>query len=221
VSAGYTVVALADVETFDAPGQASWHMIRRGLGVGAFGINAWRSTDAGQWLIAAHDELTGGAAQHEELYLVLAGRARFTLDAETFDAPTGTIVFVRDPAVKRGAVAEEPDTVVLAVGAKRGEAFTISPWEAAADALRFWPTEEWDKAIEVLSERHSQLPDQASVVYNLACAESRAGRTDDALAHLAEAVALQSSFAATAQDDPDFAAIRGDSRFPEAPAPPE
>jgi len=219
VSERYTVVALADVETFDAPGQASWHMIRRGLRVGAFGINAWRSTEAGQWLIAAHDELTGGAAQHEELYLVLSGRARFTLDDEMFDAPTGTIVFVRDPAVKRGAVAEEADTVVLAVGAKRGEVFTVSPWEAAADALRFWPTEEWDKAIEVLLERYAELPDQASVAYNLACAESRAGRNDDALAHLAKAIALQPSFATTAQDDPDFASIRDDSRFPQAPAP--
>lgn len=218
MSERYTVVALADVATFGAPGQASWHMIRRALDVQAFGINAWRSTEPGQWLIAAHDELGGGAAQHEELYLVLAGRARFTVDDETFDAPTGTIVFVRDPAVKRGAVAEEADTVVLAVGAKPGEAFSVSPWEAAGDALRFWETEEWDRAIEVLSERHAELPDQASVVYNLACAESRAGRLDDALAHLADAVALQPSFATTAQDDPDLEPIRSNPAFPPAPA---
>ena len=217
MSEGYTVVTLAEVDTFEAPGQATLHMIRRGLGIGAFGINAWRSTEAGQQLIAEHDELSGGAAHHEELYLVLSGRARFTVDGEAVDVAAGTIVFVRDPAVRRAAVAEEAETIVLVVGAKRGEVFSVSSWEASADALRFWQTEEWDRAIEVLSERHAELPDQASVLYNLACAESRGGRTGDALAHLAEAIALQPSFATAAQDDPDLEPIRDDARFPQAP----
>ena len=51
---------------------------------------------------------------HEEVYVVLAGRATFTLDDETLDAPAGTIVFIRDVDVRRHARAEEPGTSVLA-----------------------------------------------------------------------------------------------------------
>ena len=44
---------------------------------------------------------------HEEVYIVIAGRATFTLDDETFDAPAGTVVFIRDPrspgCTRRGA----------------------------------------------------------------------------------------------------------------------
>jgi hypothetical protein len=215
VSDRYTVVALADIDGFDTPGQARWHMVRRTLDVGAFGVNAWRAVEAGQRLIEEHDELSGGGTQHEELYLVVEGHATFTVDAEVVDAPAGTIVFLRDPAATRTAVAEEAGTVVLVVGGKRGEAFTVSPWEVSADAFRFWETEEWDRAIELLSQRHVEYPDHGGVAYNLACAESRAGRKDDALAHLAVAIALQPNLAATARDDPDLASIRNDPRFPQ------
>jgi tetratricopeptide (TPR) repeat protein len=39
------------------------------------------------------------------------------------DAPAGTLVFVRDPAVRRAAIAEEDATSVLVVGAVSGRAF--------------------------------------------------------------------------------------------------
>jgi tetratricopeptide (TPR) repeat protein len=214
VSDRFTVVALEEVEGTATPGQARWHMVRRALGIEAFGVNAWRATEAGQRLIGEHDEMGGGAGQHEELYVVLEGRATFTVDGETVDAPAGTLVFVRDPAARRAAVAEEAGTVVLVVGAKRGEAFVVSGWEDAADALRFWETEEWGRAIELLSQHLAEQPEQAVVAYNLACAESRAGLVDAALEHLERAIELQPSFASTARDDPDFASIRDDPRFP-------
>ena len=65
---------------------------------------------------------------------------------------------------------------MLVVGAKPGEAFSVSPWERTAEALRFWPTQEWDGAIEALEELHAEMPENAGVLYNLACAEARAGR---------------------------------------------
>jgi tetratricopeptide (TPR) repeat protein len=116
--------------------------------------------------------------------------------------------------LKRAAVADETDTVVLVVGGKRGEAFSVSPWEESGEALRFWTTQEWDRAIEFLARRHAEDPENANTVYNLACAESRAGKTDDALDHLERAIALQPSFAESATADPDFAPIRDDPRFP-------
>ncbi len=211
-SDGFRVVKIQDVESpYSAPNNARSHMLRRALDVQAFGINAWTSREAGQSVIGEHDETSAG---HEEVYVVLSGHATFTLDGETQDAPQGTVVFVGDPSVKRSAVGDEADTTILVIGAKRGEAFVVSGWEAAAEALQFWQTEEWDKAIEALETELAKDPDQAVVTYNLACAESRAGRADDALRHLERAIALQASFADMAKTDPDFDPIREHAGFP-------
>ncbi|MGZ8686933.1 MAG: tetratricopeptide repeat protein [Gaiellaceae bacterium] len=77
-----------------------------------------------------------------------------------------------------------------------------------------WATGGWERAIEVLKAQLAEDPDNANVLYNLACAESRKGRTDDALQHLGEAVRLEPRFADNARDDPEFVAIRGDGRRP-------
>ena len=50
--------------------------------------------------------------------------------------------------------------------------------------------------------------------YNLACAESRAGRTADALAHLGEAIRGNPAYAERATNDPDFDPVRGEPGFP-------
>ncbi len=196
---------------FASPGQAHWHTIRSTLGVRAFGINAWTATEEGQQLIGEHAEAEGEA--HEELYVVLSGHATFTLDGDTVDAPEGTVVHVSDPAVKRGATGAQ-GTTSLVVGAKPGVAFTPSAWERSAEALRYWPTEEWDEAIAVLEGHLAETPENGGVHYNLACAKARAGRTEEALADLRRAVELQPTFAEYAQSDDDLASIRGDERFP-------
>ena len=203
------------VVTFDelALGQmgARWHPVRRTLGIQAFGMNAWSATEDGEQVIGEHDEADG--EEHEEVYVVVSGHATFTLEGETFDAPAGTIVHVPDPAVKRGAVGER-GTTILAVGAKRGVVFTPSPWERTAEALRYWPTEEWDKAIAVFEEHLAETPDSGATLYNLACALARAERRDEALARLREAIALEDRFLAFAQTDDDLASIRDDPSFP-------
>jgi tetratricopeptide (TPR) repeat protein len=218
VSDRYVVLALEEVAGYADPRRARWHMIRSTLGIEAFGVNAWRGTDAGQSLIGEHDELSGGAAAHEELYVVLEGSATFDLDGEKHGAPAGTLVFVKDPAVRRSAVADEAGTVVLVVGAKPGEAFSVSPWERADEALRYWPTGEWDKAIAILEAQLAETPDDANVLYNLACAEAQGGRSDDALAHLASAIEKRSEYREQAQEDPDFDPIREAAGFPSPPA---
>jgi tetratricopeptide (TPR) repeat protein len=206
----YAVVPLDDLVAYEIPGQARWHMIRSTLDVQAFGINAWTTSEDGQQLVGEHDETGLG---HEEMYVVIAGRATFTLDGEAVDAPAGSVVHVPEPTVKRSAVGTA-GTTVLVVGAKRGEAFTPSQWERSAQALRFWPTEEWDKAIEVLEQHLAETPDNGGVHYNLACAHARAGNSDVALEHLARAVELQPTFLEYAQRDDDLASIRDDERFP-------
>ena len=170
----YAVVAIRELG-YAIPGQAHWHTIRSTLDVRAFGINAWTALEDGQRLIGEHDEAEGEA--HEELYVVLSGTATFTLDGETVEAPEGTVVHVPDPAVKRGATGSK-GTTILAVGAKPGVAFTPSSWERSAEALRYWPTEEWDKAIAVLERHLAETPENGGVHYNLACAKARAASAD-------------------------------------------
>jgi hypothetical protein len=57
------------------------------------------------------------------------GRATFTVAGDSLDAPEGTFVAVPDPGTTRAAVAEEDGTTILAVGAPRGRAYEVSPWE--------------------------------------------------------------------------------------------
>jgi mannose-6-phosphate isomerase-like protein (cupin superfamily) len=80
-------------------------------------------------VVEDHTEVQDNAAGHEELYHVVRGHARFTIDGKEVDAPAGTLVFVGDPATRRAAKALEAGTTVLCIGARRGAAFDISAWE--------------------------------------------------------------------------------------------
>ena len=214
----FRVLRLDEVEGYAEEGRPRWHMIRSVLGIESFGINAWRATEAGQEIIGDHDELGPGAGGHEELYFVLSGRATFTVDGERVDAPAGSILFVKDPATRRGAIADEASTEILVIGGRPGAAFSVSPWERSAEALRCWTTGDWDRAIEILNAQLAEDPTNANVLYNLACAESRSGRDGAAIEHLTLAVDLVPRFAELAQTDGDLDAIRGDGRFPPPPA---
>jgi hypothetical protein len=110
---------------------ARWQPIRHHFGLTAFGINAYTARSAGDVIIGEHDHADPEDEQHQELYFVHAGRARFTVAGEQFDAPAGTFVSVRDIRTKRSAVAEEANTVILVVGAEAGAAFEVTPAERA------------------------------------------------------------------------------------------
>ncbi len=212
MSEKFKVAALEEMEIPTPGGQElRWATVRAHLGIEAFGINAWTADEAGKEVISEHDEAGSG---DQELYVVIKGRATFTVDGEELDAPPGTFVFVRDPATKRKAVAAEPETTVLAIGAKAGEAFTPSQWERSAPAFGFFATKEYDKAYDVLSKAHEQYPDDPGVAYNLACAESLLGRTDDAIAHLEQSLGVE-RFREAAKTDTDLDPIRDDPRFKE------
>ena len=190
-----------------------WRPVRRKLGIESLGVNAWTAEEAGQEVVGAPRRDGSGAGKHEELYIVVRGRARFQLDDEEFDAPVGTCVFVRDRTVRRGAYAEEAGTTVLAVGGKPGEAFEVSPWESYFAAIPLSAAGDHKGAAAIIREELERSPDNASVLYNLACAESLGGDTESALEHLARAVELNPKTAEWAREDTDFDAIRGDPRF--------
>lgn len=107
-------------------GRATWHAVRAAFGIGSFGVNAYVASRAGDVFTSAHDELD---TRHEELFFVASGHATFTIAGEAVDAPAGTFVYVRDPAVQRGATARDPGTVLLAIGGEPGRAYEPSLWE--------------------------------------------------------------------------------------------
>jgi tetratricopeptide (TPR) repeat protein len=215
VSEKFQVATLSEIEIPSSDPAIRWAPIRRDLDVGSFGINAWTAAEAGTNVISEHDEVGPRAQRHEELYFVAKGRATFTVDGETIDAPAGTVVLVRDPAAKRGAVAEEDGTTVLTVGGRPGEAFTPSSWERSGPALAFFATQEYEKAQEALRKAHEEFPDDPTVLFNLACAESLLRRADDAVDHLGQSIAIDERFRELAQTDSDFDLIRDDPRFKE------
>jgi mannose-6-phosphate isomerase-like protein (cupin superfamily) len=192
-------------------GTLLWRPVRRTLDIGAFGINAYVAPNAGDDVVEEHTEST---LRHEEVYVVLTGRATFTLGGETLDAPTGTVVFIRDPLVRRHARAEEPGTQVLAIGGPRDEAYEPSPWEDVFAAEPHRAAGDYETYAAALASALEKRPDHPATLYNLACAEALAGRADDALTHLRRAVELRPETADWAREDEDFASLRDREDWP-------
>jgi hypothetical protein len=213
-SSGYRVARIGALEPARGAEGSEWLRLRRDLGVAAFGINAYRAKAGGR-VIEEHDETGSGAGRHEEAYLVLSGRARFTVGGEELDAPAGTVVVVRDPATRRGAMAEEDGTTVLVVGGAPGQAYRVSPWEEAADAWPLYRAGRVDEAKEILRGVVDRHPGAFGSVYNLACVESLTGEHDAALEHLRIAVAGDERLRDHARTDTDLDPIRSDPRFPD------
>jgi tetratricopeptide (TPR) repeat protein len=212
VAKGWESVRLDEIEPIPVVGgKLLWRPVRRTLDIGAFGINSYIAPNVGDDVVEEHTEQTLG---HEEVYVVLSGRATFELDDETMDAPAGTVVFIRDPHVRRHARAEEPQTSVLAVGGRRGAAYEPSPWEDFFAAERHRTTGDYDAYATELAEALARRPDHPATLYNLACAEALAGRSEDALGHLRRALELNPEWADMAQKDEDFASLRDHLGWP-------
>lgn len=196
-------VRLDEVEPVAVAG-VNWRPLRRTLGVRSFGVNAYTG-DTAENVVEEHTEETLG---HEEIYVVLTGHATFTLDGDTLDAPTGSVVFVRDPSVRRHARAEEDGTTVLAVGGKPGEAYVPSAWETYFWVERYRPSGDHATAIAELDEALAEQPDHAGVIYSLACWHALAGHHDEALGHARRAIELDPKMAGWAKKDEDLSSIR-------------
>ena len=127
--AGYWVRRLDELPLVptDDPDDFDWYAVQHHLRLGAFGVNAFGG-DAGTVLVAEHDERE---SNQEELYVVVEGTVRFTLDGQELDTPSLALVAVPDPAVTRAAVAREDGTLLLAVGAPRGSGFATTRDEAS------------------------------------------------------------------------------------------
>ena len=201
----WTSLDIASVAPITVAGELHWKPIRRTLGIEAFGINAYTGDNVGDDVVERHTEQTLG---HQEAYVVLAGRATFELDDEALDAPAGTVVFLRDPSVRRYATAAEPGTTVLAIGGKPGEAYTPSAWEWYFEAERFRDPLDPEAALRLMDEANERFPDHVGVMYSTACWLALAGRNDEAWETLQRTIEREPKTREWAKDDEDLAAFR-------------
>ena len=72
-----------------------------------------------------HDESDSG---HQEVYVVVSGRAAFRLGDEEVEAGPGDVVAVPDPAETRDYRAIEPGTRIVCLGAAPGAEHPYGEW---------------------------------------------------------------------------------------------
>ena len=205
------VIRLDDLDAIAVAG-VNWRPVRRALGITGFGVNAYTADREGQ-LIEEHDEGGGGAGGHEELYVVLAGHARLTVDGAEIDAPAETFVFVGETTSRRSAIALADGTTVLVIGGASGT-IKPSPWEYYFAALPAAEADEPGRAYEIAAEGLAAYPDNPSLHYNLACYASLAGDKERALEHLTRAFQGDPETREWAATESDLDAIRSDPRYP-------
>lgn len=209
---GYEIVSLDEVERWPDPRHDGPTLLplRYLLDLRAFGANAW-TAPVGKPAVPRHEEDSGD----EELYVVVKGRAIFAVGEELLDAPAGTLVHVPNGVV-REAIAEEPETIVLAVGATPGKPFAARGWDEVVVAFakaRAGDVEGGRQMMETLTARH---PDAWPGHYNAACFEALHGDADHAFAELGKAVELDADpVGELAPNDDDLASLRDDPRWQE------
>jgi hypothetical protein len=207
----YAVARLDEIDEVD-DGREPFRPVRHHFGITSFGVTTWTARDVGDRIINEHDESEPDSS--EELYLVMRGHAAFEIDGDRVPAPAGTFVFV-PPGVKRTAFAEEPETTIIALGGTPGRVYQPDGWEIWAPLNPLYNEGKYAEAADrgrELVEAHPQYP---GLFYNVACCESLAGRTADAIDHLASAIDRAEHFRTFAKEDSDFAPIREEPAFKE------
>jgi glyoxylase-like metal-dependent hydrolase (beta-lactamase superfamily II) len=141
----------------------------------------------------------------------------------------GSTVFHTEP--------DDRDLIVVSVGSFADPSFpppTESgydsrrhPWVQLPDSIQQFAPELWDsvrplyeagkyaEAADRGRELIEERPDQPYLYYNVACCESLAGRTDDAVDHLRKAIEMWEGCRAMAKGDSDFDPIRDEPAFEE------
>lgn len=212
VAKAFETAHLSELDAIPVTETLVWRPVRRRLDVGAFGINAYTAAEPGDEIVEDHTEGTNG---HEEVYFVVAGRVEFTLGEGDVRRARRHVRLPRDPDVRRAAIAKEPGSTVLAIGGPRDEKFTPSTWEHRFAAIPFVKAGNYERAKELATGGLAEHPDDAGLLYDLACFEALAGDHDDAVANLTRAAALEpEQVREWAANDTDLDPIRTRPDFP-------
>lgn len=141
----------------------------------------------------------------------------------------GTQVFYREP--------DEPDLMIVSVGAfadptfppptESGYDHRRHPWVVLPDTIEEDPAVAAWAPVQPLyaAGRYAEAADRGAevlesfphprILFNLACCETLAGRTADAVGHLRQAIEMWEGCRELAQHDPDFDRIREERAFEE------
>lgn len=196
----HKVLRIEELDRIPVEHGLEWRPIRRRLGIRAFGMNAYTAEKVGDCVVEEHREGSG----HEEVYVVVSGLARFTIDGEELDAPAGTIVFLPDPGALRSATSQEEGTTVLAVGGWPDKAFEPSGWEWSFEANPLSAAGKHEEALAIMDDALEQFGESAPGLYHVARFEARAGREGEAREHIARALELDPKLREYAEKDGDL-----------------
>jgi predicted Zn-dependent protease len=116
--------------------------------------------------------------------------------------------------MKRSAVAAAHRTLILAVGAARGQPFKVSPWEAYFTALPEYRPGRWVDAIAKILEGLRERPGNPALLCHLACAKARADRANSAIERLRQAINAEAAYFDAARTECESDAIRASPGFP-------
>jgi hypothetical protein len=182
--AGWIAVGIDDIEAVPWRGtDLVWRPVRAALGARVVGISAYTADSPGQEVVEDHVEDSDGRG-HEEVYLVVRGRARFLLGGEELDAPAGTFVRV-ESHVRRSATAAEAPTAVLVIGGDPEYEPAASEW---IERARPWFRDDPRRARELLDELEAAQPHSAASSFAEALFAAARGELEDARSHLDEAI---------------------------------
>jgi mannose-6-phosphate isomerase-like protein (cupin superfamily) len=202
-SAGWVAVHVDAVEAIPWRGtELVWRPVRTALGTRIVGMSAYTAERVGQEVVEDHVEGRDGR-DHDEVYVVLRGRATFRLDEESLDAPAGTFVSV-PASVRRQAVAAEPGTTVLALGGPSTFEPAGSDWiERARPHMRDRPV----KARAILEELRAERPDSPGLLFGEALLHASQGDEVAARNSLRAAIDRAPVVRAHAQGEPLLAPL--------------
>ena len=86
-------------------------------------------------------------------------------------------------------------------------------WDALRRASVHYAPGRYAEGIEILTAAHERFPDDATILYDLACYESLSGATHDALAHVTRSIELDPSLRPAIAADTDFGPLADDPAF--------
>ena len=109
------------------------------------------------------------------------------------------------PEQRRAATALAEETTILVIGGKPGAAGPPSPFEYWYLAEPAYRAGEYERAYAIAAEGLEHYPDNAPLQYQLGCYAARAGRLEDARAHVERAFELSPKAREWAVGDADLA----------------
>jgi hypothetical protein len=202
----WAAVAVDDIDAIDWRRTGlNWLPLRAALGANVVGMAAFRADRAGDCVVEPHVEDLDGRG-HQEIYVVMRGRARFMVDGAEFDAAAGTLVRV-DPEAHRRADALTDDTIVLALGGPPSFEPSASEWiERARPHIRSDP----ERARAILDDLRRELPADRGNDVGTALLAIGAGDSATARAIVTKLVAEEPLIVAVLRVDPDLRGLLPD-----------